>query len=611
MTQLSTTQLFIPLPSGVSSSGQPIGVANDGSWLGLMLGSNAAQFLPTTSWQSGTPERSILAIEAVSFALSDAQISLMAQGGFLQPASDGTVTYVTPAGTTIVQPVTPDPSNPAQNPTGAPGYLDLLTENVYGVTRLSQTAAAGPIAIVNLKGSSIGPYSALSYHVANARTGATYSNTSSLTIPSSAIAGTGGVVVGVTVGTSTVITTQSAHGLSAGQAVYISIPASSGVLGLAGVFALVASVTSTTITASTASSGVWTSGGTVYSCTIAQMSADVAGISGNAASGDVTTAVTQNAGVFVRNLVPWSGSNWESNPSLADRAVLSLAAASPNGPSQAYVFFAETAAQLLAIQPAPYVLSNGPVTANSFGVPATGTVTTVIASSTPASTTLGSAVTPGVSQLPISGVSNSNPCVITCSGPTTLAPATAMAVSISGVVGTGGVNGTFIGTYVSANSFSISVDTTLTGLYLGGGSVEGGDLGQIDQLLQRNVDPSGVTAVTVSALALPIAVVATVAVPQAYVATYQARVNAQLLAQINSYPIGGNPAPANSVAYNDILGALEEAGVLVIGSASFVRQVTNLTIAAPPGAAGKLDIPFPGNQYKAVLASATISVVGV
>ena len=83
----------------------------------------------------------------------------------------------------------------------------------------------------------------------------------------------------------------------------------------------------------------------------------------------ISHTVTQNTNVFAANVVAWAGNNWESNVALMNRCVLSLANRSPNGPSQAYVYFAETAAQLLAAQTPAYVLTNGSVAAAAFGVP--------------------------------------------------------------------------------------------------------------------------------------------------------------------------------------------------------------------------------------------------
>jgi trimeric autotransporter adhesin len=615
MSLLTVNQLFQPAPSGVGPFGNVPIVPPQGTWLSQMLSNAATVQLPTTSWQSGAPERTILAIEAISFSQSDINVSTMAQGGFLQSAASGTVTFIANDGTNVTIPVTPDPSNAAQNPTGAPGWLDLLGENVYDTTRLQATDATGPLALVNLKGSSVGPYLAGGYHVANTATGATYHNLSSLTIPSSIIAGSGGVVTNVQPGlTFTVVTTSAPHGLATGNVAYLVIPSSTGITGLNGVFGIVTGTTTNTFSVSISTSGTYVSGGTVFLCTVATMAADAAGTASNAAPNAVQTTITQNAGVFAANVIGWSGSNWESNTAYAARCVLSLAIRSPNGPSQSYVFYAESAQQILSTGILPggatipvYNLTNGPVSANEYVVPATGIVTTVVASATPVSTVLGANVTPGISQLPISGVSNANPGVVTTSGATSLSPGQSMIVTISGVLGMAGVNGTFVGTYVTANSFSIPVNTTSAGAYAGGGSVDGGDLGQIDLLIQTNVVPSDTTAVTVSALALPISIVATVVVPQVNVAAYALAVQTQLQTQLQSYPIGG-AEPGFAVAYDDIVGALEEAGVVVLGQPSYVRQVQSMSLNGQgPG----LGVAFPSANYVALLVPPTISVLGV
>lgn len=620
MGQLTVSQLFFPAPSGVGPYGfvggalvgQVPQVPGQGTWLATMLTIAGTVQLPTTSWQTGDPERTIFATEAVCFSLSDACISQMAQGGFLQSAATGTVLYTAPDGTQITIPVTPDPSNAAQNPTGAPGYLDLLAEHVYDVDRLPATYVTGPLAIVKLSAGTLS-YGVGAYHV-SALGGATYHNTAALSIPSSALPSTNGNITAVTIGpTSTVITTQTPHGLTVSESVYVVLPSSSGVTlagaGLSGpgVFALVTGVTATTFSIAVGSSGTYSSGGTVYLCTVASMTADVAGIGSNAGPGTVTTAITQNAQVFISNIVGWSGSNWESNVALAGRCQLSLAARSPNGPSGAYVYFAETAFQLLAAATPPYNLTNGPVRATEFSTPMTGVVNLVVGSATPASTTLGQPVTPGVSQLPVTAVTNANPCVVTCSSSTSLAPAQSMTVTISGVLGVAGVNGTFLATYSTADSFSIPVNTTSSGTYAGGGSVEGGDLGQIDRLIQANVVADNTVALTSSALALPIQITATVVVPSAFVTTYQIAVIAQLQTQMATYAFGGN-APSFAVAYNDIVGALEEAGVLAVGQASYVRQMQSLSLN---GQAAGLGVTFPSAFYEAVLVNPLVTVVGV
>lgn len=607
-TPLSVSDLFTPAPSGVGPFGNVPMVPASDTWLAKMLDVATTVQLPTTSWQPGAPERTIFAVEAVLFAQSDVNISLMAQGGFLRSAANGSVTFTTTDGTNVTVPVTPDPSNAAQNPTAEPGWLDALAENVYNTFRLAASFAAGPLAIAKTTAGSAGPYLPGTYHVASIF-GPTYANTASLTIPSSIIAGSGGVITSMNPGpSSTIIFTAAAHGLAAGDSVYVVIPASSGISGLAGTFALVTAATAGAFQISVGSSGTYTgSGGTVYKATVASMRADVAGNGSSAGPGQVTTAVTQNVGVFVSNITGWAGANPESNNSLVDRCLLSLASRSPNGPSQAYVYFAESAAQLLAEATPPYILTNGPVKATAFSTPGTGVVNVVLASLSPLSSVLGANVTPGCSQLRISAISLTNPAVITCVGPTSLSPGQSMTVTISGVLGTAGINGTWTGTYTAANAFSIPVDASAASAYTGGGSVEGGDLGQINILLQENVEPDNTTARTGSAIALPIVVVATVIVPQAYVASYTIAVAAQLQAQIASYDIGGS-APDFEVSYDDITGALNEAGVQVLGQASVVRQIQSLSING--GGVGD-GVPFPTPFSQAILVTPTISVVGI
>lgn len=615
---LTVSDLFQPAASGVGPFGQTSTPA-PGSWLSVMLQIATTVQLPTTAWQPGGPERTILAIEAVTFSQSDADISVMAQGAFLDPAASGTVTYVDVDGTSTTIAVTPDPSNPAQNPSGAIGWLDLNTQNTYDVYRLAATYATGPLAFANLGATTLN-YATGTYHAGNAQNGATYTNPAALSIPTSAIPGTGGQIATIAGGVPfTIIGTVSAHGLSVGSVVYIVVPQAAGISGLNSVFGLVTAVTTTTFQVQLSSSGTFVPsvGGTVYACTLANMVADVLGIGSNAAPGAVTVAITQNANLFISNAIGWSGSNWESNAALVNRTRLYLAAVSPNGPSQAYQFFAETAGAILAgtYEPiplptgqAPYYLTNGSVAATVYSNVATGIVTTVVASSTPASETIGANVTPGVAQLLVSGVTNANPCVVTCGASTSLAPGQSMSVIITGVLGTAGVNGTFLATYVAGNQFSIPIDTTLSGAYTGGGSVEGGDLGEIDALIQEYVVPDGiVAAITVSAQALPIVVVATISVPQAYVATYKISALQQLQAQISSYPIGGETG-VNAVPYDDIVGALEEAGVLVLGQVSYVRQINSLSLNG--GGVG-VGVAFPANTYVAILSPPVLNIVGV
>src|SRR5579859_5950590 len=402
MSDLTIEQLFTPTPSGVSVD--PTVPVPEGTWLAQEIINAQILGLETTAWQPGSPERTILAILAISLAKEDVTISVQAQGRFLDFAASGTVTFENLDGTTTTVPVTPDPSIPSQNPTGAPGWLDALGQGQYGEERLQATDASGPLAIVNTSNTTK-TYGVGTYHIGNAVTGATYANRSALSIPPSAIPGTGGTIVGVDVGVSPTVHTNTAHGLAIGSVVYfIGI---NGVTGINGMFATVTSVPSTTsvIVGPLSTGGTWTSGGTMYACTVATMVADIAGPPSNASTGQVTNAITQNVGVSIYNLVPWSAANYESNPNYAARCRLKLGALSPNGPHQAYAYFALTAAKILAAQVPSVTLRNGPlVKAIAFSNPQDDTTYTYVSSATPASTTLGQPVTPGCSQLAVTEI---------------------------------------------------------------------------------------------------------------------------------------------------------------------------------------------------------------
>jgi hypothetical protein len=600
---LTISQLFNPVPSGVSLD--PNVPAPDDSWLGFLLTAAQMLGLPTTAWQAGGPERTIDAIMSVGFAQEDILISLMAQGGFLDFAASGTVTSTALNGVTVTQPVTPDPSIPSQNPSGAPGWLDALGQSFFNVTRLQATHAKGDLAIVNTLPATLS-YIVGNYHVANTATGATYSNAAALSVPTGAIAGTGGVITAVTVGVgSTVVTTNTAHGLSPNTVAFFQNV--NGVTGINGKFALITSVTATTLTVALSTSGTWTSGGNVYSCTVASFYADVVGIQYNAAPGAVTTAVTSNPGVYVVNLTAWSAANYESNTNYAARCRLSLGARSPNGPSQAYEYFALTAASILAAQTPFIALTNGPIAkAISFANPVTEVETVVLSSSTPASVTLGQAITPGCAQLGITAATNATPIAITTASPHGLV--TGNVATISGVTGNTAANQTTTVTVTGASTFTID-SSVGNGAYTGGGFVDGGDLGQVDALLQENVVPDNTTALTVSSLAFPVTVVATVVVPQAFVQTYQTAAPIALANLLASYPIGGNIPPggsAGTIPITAVEGALVEAGVLTLGGVSYVRQITSLTVNGVT-----TDVTYPAELYDASLVTPTLTVVGV
>lgn len=176
-------EVFTPAPSGVGPNPPP-----SGSWLAQLLTNATTLQLATTAWYSGGMGRTIIAIVANMLMLQDVNTSIMGQGGFLDYAASGSVTYVDPndstGQTTITQYVTPDPNNPATWPTPGvvpgPGWLDILAQG-SGLTRIPATFASGTMALTSTNSGSLGPFAPGTYHVAN-NDGSTYSNVNTLTI---------------------------------------------------------------------------------------------------------------------------------------------------------------------------------------------------------------------------------------------------------------------------------------------------------------------------------------------------------------------------------------------------------------------------------------------
>mgnify|MGYP001593996054 CR=1 FL=1 len=356
---LSITDLFTP--------------ATPPDWLSRLLTNAAVLKLKVSSWQSGDPSRTILSIFSYVLNLVDSTASAFAQGGFLDLAATGTVQYWTPNadGTTtiVTKPVTPDPSDPAVNPTGAPGALDVLCDNNYNVKRIWLSAAGGTMAVTNTSLATYGPYAVGAYHVSNQFNKASYSNAASLTIPPSSIAGTSITLVNASSGLIRV-TTSANHGLTTGDAVTIT-----GVLGTTPLTLTTPSswyvtvLTATTFTLQGSNfSGSYTSGGLVYVPTVASFIADVAGSVGTSTNAagvpaphTIRQAVTVLVGVSVDNLTIFYGADTESNPALAKRTKLKLSSISPNGPRGAAEYAALSASQLAPLLSPPLLLS-APIT---------------------------------------------------------------------------------------------------------------------------------------------------------------------------------------------------------------------------------------------------------
>ena len=343
MSQLTITELFTP--------------ATNSQWLQTLLTNAATLQLTTTSWQSGGMALTILQLVSNTLSQEDGIISIMAQGGSWTLPASGQVTYVAANGTTVTAYVTPDPSIPSQNPTGAPGWLDVLANSVYNLTRIGSQQAANQLAIANASANTYGPYVAGSYHVANPTTASTYSNSSSLTINPGVFAGTS--ITGATNTLPITVTTQTPHGLTTGNIVLLS-----GVGGntTANAFWQITVSNSTQFVLNGSSgNGAYTSGGTVLVAQTAEFQADAAGPGGSSGVGQINQAVTSNTGVSVYNTLAFFGANWESNIALAARCRAAIQAISPGGPRGAYQYFALSAYQLLLDQTPPVVLT-APIT---------------------------------------------------------------------------------------------------------------------------------------------------------------------------------------------------------------------------------------------------------
>lgn len=321
----------------------PLSIANlnappsAAEWFAASIANLATLGLPTTSFQQGSVERTLLTSESMLQQQSDVAASICVQAGFLRFASSGYVTYTAADGTVITEFVTPDPSVPAQNPDGALGWLDVLADGLYDERRVLTAPAGGTIAILNTSATTYGPFAIGAYHVAQA-TGEGYSNTASLSIPQSTtvasvsnVTSSGGLVR---------ITTSSAHGLSTDDV--IAIAGVVGITPLSGTTAWVITVTSSTqftLNGSTFA-GSYVSGGTVYTPTLAGFTADVSGSTSSAAPNEITVSTTSLIGVSVANYDDWIGTDTESNSALETRCILKLAAIAVGAPGGQVAYYA-------------------------------------------------------------------------------------------------------------------------------------------------------------------------------------------------------------------------------------------------------------------------------
>jgi len=592
------SQLFVPLPSGVVAGVTPTTVAAS-TWLFNEVQNGSALNLPVTSWQSGGVAWTELMITAVGMAVSDANISMHAQAAFLDFCATGTVVFPDPAnpsGAPITVPVSPDPSIPAQNPNGATTWLDVLADSDYNVQRNLATFASGNLLFANTSGSSIGTLPAGTFHTANGFTGATYNNSASFTGSASTVLGTS--VSSATAASPVVVTTLAAHGIGSDTTLYFK-----GISVLPDGFYLAHPTGANTLSLTgTIGTGSYAgTAGRVYQPVSLGFAADVIGPSSNAGPTQINTLVTASPGVFVTNLLAFSGSPYESNIALASRCRAKLGSLSLNGPKGAYSYAALTSSQLLAAQSPAKTLTSAITRETDSNSLATGTVTVTVANA--------SGPVPGVAQVVITGATNASPIVLQMAS--TAGITTGMVGLVTGVQGNTAANGYWTMTFVDGTHVSLN-GSTGNGAYTVGGQLEAGDIGLVDSIVQAYATPNGVTSVVQSAAALNVTIVATVYVPLAFLADYGTnpasnKGTVALTSYIASLPIGGvtgiDGATNGVIPYAKLIETLLQAGTT--GGREYSMSVAGLLIN---GSGTDLSM---GPTQVAVISSLNIAVQGV
>jgi hypothetical protein len=531
--------------------------------------------LQSTAWQPGQVVRTVLSVMAAVFAESDAVISIMAQGGFLDFAANGSVTYTTAQGNVVTAYVTPDPSIPSQNPTGTPGWLDVLADSVYDVQRIQPTQATGPLAIVNTTGSTYS-YSTGGYHVSSAT--ATYTAEEAVSItPSSEY-----TVTAATYASSLwTIVTSAPNGLSVGSIVMFQGTGwtaldQSTVTGNSGFFVVTAIVSGTSFkVAGIAGTGSFTSAtaAVFVALPVVEVIADVAGTTGNATQGQINNAITANIGVFVWNTGNMTGLPFENNQDLASRCRLKLQSLSPAGAAGAYSYVALTAESILnglgiqvpGVVAGTPLLNNPPTRAVTTSNPTTGLVNLYVFGES-------TALDGSVSNL-VNAATNTAPVQITTNNPHGMISGDFC--YISGALGNTAVNGWWQITFIDSTNFFLN-NSIGNGALPGGNHpiAECGNLGIVDYLIQSYVVPQTVTEFTQNATGVAINISATVYVPVQYVNVYLTQAAPlALLTAIDNVPIGGLLIPSTGsvgVPLSVIIQALFAAG----GSPSYVKDVS-------------------------------------
>jgi hypothetical protein len=226
----------------------------------------------------------------------------------------------------------------------------------------------------------------------------------------------------------------------------------------------------------------------------------------------------------------------------------------------------------------------------------TGVVQTIVANAAGA--------VPGCVQLAVANASNANPIVITTEAPHGLTSGSV--ATVAKVQGNVAANGTWSITVLSPVTFSIPA--VGNGTYTSGGVIEGGDLGEIDAIIQANPVPGAVTEQTVSANTVPVTIgsptsPATVYVQAAFANQAAPAIATALTNYQTNLPIGGLTLPGegtNVAPYDEILGVMENA----------IPQIQNITGLLLNGSTA--DVPLgPSGVVSFATSSMNLNVVGV
>lgn len=504
--------------------------------------------LPSTAWQPGDPLRTLLQIFSLQFAKDDAQISGQGQGGLLDFASQGSITFTDIDGSAYTIAVTPDPSVPGQNPSATPGFLDFLVASNYGISRIAGSAASGSLYLVNITASSLGTFGAGGFHFANAGTGATFSNSVGFTYSSSPSIS----VSAVSPVSPVTVTTSAPHGLATGAVVAVyNIPGLVGLLGAAttpsgkpiGFCTVTVTGSSTLVLNGVTSTGaLYSSGGAIYTPQAITDQADIVGTQGNSAPGQLSAQITSAPGGYFVNMTSQAGTNYQSNSALVALARAKLGLLSPNGAPGGYVAYAYLANLILGGQaidtaglilpsplPTTITLDGGAITqAIAVENTVTGITTVILANST--------GPVEGIINLGISNVAPGTPVAITTSAPHGLASGDY--VQINNVVGPTAINNQWQITSTGSSSFTLNGSSDATA-WVSGGTVSGGDLYAVDLVLRTYARPNGSLLATVSCISVAITPTATIYVPAAFVSDYKTKVQIALTAYLGNLKIGG------------------------------------------------------------------------